>query len=145
MGNLYNAIIAINGWISLTIPAQIVLLFIIAGLSVTQILILAKDYKLRKQLSFSEDRWKVLMHNAPMIVLKLDRHGNILYINTFGATLLGYNRPEELLNQNWLDNFVLHSEIPSLKKLYLEVFNSKLVSPTFKNTIRNKHGQEIAM
>ena len=53
----------------------------------------------------SERRWRSLLENVRLLVVGMDNHGNINYVNPYLLELTGYTR-DEVIDQNWFNYFV---------------------------------------
>ncbi|MCX8167338.1 MAG: PAS domain-containing protein, partial [Candidatus Micrarchaeota archaeon] len=81
------------------------------------------------------------------IVIILDLKGNVKYINTYGANLIGYSF-EQIIGKNWFDNF-----IPSRIRKELKDIFSKIIATNdgikkyyhYENPILTKNGEEIVI
>ncbi|MGB9600273.1 MAG: PAS domain S-box protein, partial [Myxococcota bacterium] len=67
---------------------------------------------------------KAILNSTGLLIVSLDREGNVVFINDSGAELLGY-KPERVIGKNWFEQF-LPDDIKD------EVFN------IFRNIIRGK-------
>ncbi len=79
---------------------------------------------------------------AQVMMLVLDKQGNITLINKKGCEILGYSE-KELIGKNWFDNFLPKKEIDETKK----VFNSLMKGETapfqqHENYIVNAKGEK---
>ncbi len=87
-----------------------------------------------------------LMHYLDIpgvIVLSLDREGNVTYINARGCKMLGYT-PKYVMGKNWFDNFLPEQAGREAKKFYLMALKSKRDIPAdYENPILCKDGKEV--
>ncbi|HOP85830.1 MAG TPA: diguanylate cyclase [Syntrophorhabdaceae bacterium] len=60
-----------------------------------------------------------------VIILILDKNGNIELINKRGCEILGYKK-EELIGKNWFDTFIVDSEKEEVKKVFKGLMNGDL-------------------
>ncbi len=88
----------------------------------------------------AERRWRSLLDNVHLIVVGLDRWGNVNYVNPFFLSLTGYTS-EEVLGKNWFENFLPRSSKQSIKAVFSELLNYK-VYPFYRNAILTKSGEE---
>lgn len=119
------------------------LLMLIMGLRVVMNVI--EKFKLERIVAARDRRWSTLMQSAPMVVLELDRLGNIVYLNNFGVTLFGYLNVASVLHLNWFENFVPSSDAPQRRALYEQVLQENHIEPYLNNTIRTHQGNYIHM
>jgi len=110
------------------------------------VLDLYDKFKLEQHLHQTEARWNSFMANAPLLTLELDREGRILFVNDFGAKLLGYQHLSDLLEFNWFDVFVTQGERQSLKSHYQQIVEgTSPLAPALKVTIRTRHGETLVL
>jgi PAS domain S-box-containing protein len=113
------------------------------SLAVTLMATLVERSRVEQAFFLNEKRLQSVMENAPVMVLELEAHGQITYINDFGLSLLGYENVKDLIGISWFNSFLMPSDIALLKKLYAQIFSGNLVTATFKNAIKCKNGNEI--
>jgi PAS domain S-box-containing protein len=86
----------------------------------------------------SARRWHTLLNNVQMVVVGLDRSGNVEYVNPFFLKLTNY-REEEVLGRNWFENF-----LPDKDNFFGHASFSELLEQDFhsyyENSIRTKNG-----
>ena len=103
------------------------------------------ELKERKQaeavLREAERRWRSLLDNVQLIVVGLDRSGNVNYVNPFFLKLTGYTNPE-VLGKNWFENFVPRSDQQSIHTVFSEVLTDN-AHPYYQNAILTKSGEHI--
>jgi formate hydrogenlyase transcriptional activator len=110
------------------------------------VLDLFEKFKLEQHLHQAEARWKSFMTNAPLLTVELDREGKILFINDFGAKLLGYQCSTDLLDLNWFDVFVPSAERQSRKYQFLQIIDSSISeSPASKAITTTRHGEQLVL
>ena len=88
----------------------------------------------------AERRWRSLLDNVQLIVVGLDRSGNVNYVNPFFLTLTGYTHPE-VLGKNWFENFLPHASQQSTQTVLSEVLTNN-AHPYYRNYILTKSGEE---
>jgi len=104
-----------------------------------------EKYRLEKLLRISDKRWQMMMQNAPVFVMEVDREGNIEYINNYGITLMGYSTLGELKGHNWFDAAFLGNEVDRRKKLFVESVNNLQDVPHFVRTIQTKKRDTLTL
>ncbi|HEY3429979.1 MAG TPA: 7TM diverse intracellular signaling domain-containing protein [Cyclobacteriaceae bacterium] len=124
------------------LPMHMHFLFFALIMGLSTIAHVFDKHKLEKLLQASDKRWQLLMQNAAVFVMELDKKGNILYINDFGINILGYRKVDDLLSKNWFDTFVEESEATSVKSLFERSVDQKEVFPYLKGKICSKQGKE---
>jgi len=88
----------------------------------------------------AERRWRSLLENVQLIVVGLDASGNVNYINPFFVSLTGYTN-EEVLGNNWFENFLPNSTQQSIETDFLQLFTHN-AHPYYRNAILTKSGEE---
>jgi PAS domain S-box-containing protein len=88
----------------------------------------------------AERRWRSLLDNVQLIVVGLDRSGNINYVNPFFLDLTGYTSAE-VLGKNWFENFIPRSHQQSIQTVFSEVLTDNAY-PYYRNAILTKSGEE---
>jgi PAS domain S-box-containing protein len=96
----------------------------------------------QKDIRQERDKAQKYLDIAKVMIVALNREGEITLVNQKGASILGY-QTEELIGKNWFDNFLLKREIESGKKSYIELITGKIeVFDHFEETIVTKSGEE---
>lgn len=102
----------------------------------------ARDISERKQteaaLQESEERYRVLVENSPIGIM-LAQKGKLLYANTAGVNLFGYNSMDEMLGQSLL-KFIHPDSQKALQKRVFEIQHGKTNS-LFEIKITKKNGE----
>lgn len=88
----------------------------------------------------AERRWRSLLDNVQLIVVGLDRWGNINYVNPFFLKLTGYTHLE-VLGKNWFENFLPQAQQQALQVVFSEVLTHNY-HPYYQNLIVTKSGEE---
>lgn len=98
--------------------------------------------KAQLALRMEEERTKLYLDVAAVMLLALDRDGKIQLINPKGCEILGYSQ-EELLGKDWVETALPQSVQADVKKLMQEIFNGN-VEPVecFENSVVTKSGEE---
>lgn len=104
-----------------------------------------EKYKLESQLRISDRRWQLLMQNAHVVVVELDKNGNIMYINNFGTNALGFTKASDLLSRNWFDNFLAVPEVASAKIIFQKILADEGSLPFTKSKVVSKQGKEFTL
>lgn len=87
-----------------------------------------------------ERRWEILFENVNLIVVGLNRMGNVDYVNPFFCEFTGYD-PEEVIGKDWFDNFVPGSYSYDVQGAFLEILKNDF-HPHYENPIVMKSGDE---
>jgi PAS domain S-box-containing protein len=94
------------------------------------------DAKLaEKAVCESEERFKSLSENAPVIIFSLDKNGALSYVNPAWRSLMGYAR-EETLGQK-LANFIPTDYLPKVNRVFNQLVEGQL--PTANLHLRFIH------
>ncbi|MGE5659492.1 MAG: PAS domain S-box protein [Actinomycetota bacterium] len=88
----------------------------------------------------AERRWRSLLDNVQLLVVGLDRFGNINYINPFCLHLMGYTHLE-IWGKNWLETCIPPSQQPRLQTAFSE-FLTQSSHSHYQNSILTKAGEE---
>jgi PAS domain S-box-containing protein len=88
----------------------------------------------------AERRWRSLLDNVQLIVVGLDRLGNINYVNPFFLSLTGYTEPE-VVWKSWFETFLPIANRPTIQGIFSEVLSNN-AHPYYQNSILTKSGEE---
>ena len=88
----------------------------------------------------SEGRARALFDTVHLIVLGLDAHGTVDYVNPFFLQLTGYTR-EETLGQPWIERFLPKGQQDHMLGVFLELVEQDF-HPHYQNSIVTKSGEE---
>ena len=104
----------------------------------------AEDISQRKQverrIKAERDKLRKYFEITQAIVMRLDREKKVKEINKNGCKILGYER-EEVLGEDWVDNFVKKEYKARTDKVFEKAFEDKEVI-NGENTIITKSGTE---
>ncbi len=111
---------------------------------VTLLIAEGRDISDRKQaeaiLQESNRRWQSLLDNVQLLVVGLDRFGDVSYVNSFFLDLTGYSL-SEVIGKNWFTNFLPASQIQPVNIAFHEVLEQNFY-PHYHNPIVLKSGEE---
>lgn len=88
----------------------------------------------------AERRWRSLLENVQLLVVGLDRMGNVEYVNPFFLSLTGYTEVE-VLGKNWFENFLPPCHQQQVNTVFHEVLQDNFY-PHYTNPILTKSGEE---
>ena len=71
------------------------------------------------------DRARQYFDVAGVMMLVLDRHGNVAQINRKGCDILGY-RDDEIIGRNWFDTCLPSNVIDDVKRIFADLMNGNL-------------------
>lgn len=74
------------------------------------------------QLKQSEEKYRLLVENAPCIICTIATDGTIEYVNPYVQRVLGYS-PSEIIGRNWWDLFYPGEMRLQVEKLFLDFTN----------------------
>lgn len=82
---------------------------------------------------------------AGVIMVSLNKHGEVTLINQKGQDVLGYNA-DELVGKNWFDTVVAETNCEEIKLLFNQLIAGKLESAEYvENTVITKNGEELVI
>lgn len=88
----------------------------------------------------ADRRWRSLLDNVQLVVVGLDQHGNVEYINPFFLQLTGYIE-EEVLGKYWFHYFLPSSQRTAVEGCFQEVLEQDF-HPHYQNSVVTKRGEE---
>jgi len=88
----------------------------------------------------AERRWRSLLENVQLLVVGLDRMGNVEYVNPFFLSITGYTQAE-VLGKNWFENFLPPSHQQQVNTVFHEVLEDNFHTH-YINPILTKSGEE---
>jgi PAS domain S-box-containing protein len=70
---------------------------------------IARDITQQKQIAATlleaERRWRSLLENVRLVVVGLDNHGKVEYVNPYFLELVGYTKAE-VIGKDWFETFL---------------------------------------
>lgn len=87
-----------------------------------------------------EEMWENLFDKVNLIVVGLNRMGNVDYINPYFLELTGYEA-DEVMGQDWFDRFLPKAVTYDVQGAFLEVLKNNF-HPYYENPILAKDGEE---
>jgi len=97
--------------------------------------------KIKKSTLKNERSFKTLTNNIDLIVVGLNRMGNVDYINPYFLDLTGYEA-DEVIGKDWFDTFLPKNESFKVQSAFLEILKNDF-HPYYTNSVRLKTGVEI--
>ncbi|MBD1865550.1 MULTISPECIES: PAS domain S-box protein [Trichocoleus] len=144
-GNFYRSEVTVPGagGISATFDFSVKPILDEAG-QVTLLIVEGRDISDRKEaeaiLEESNQRWQSLLDDVQLVVVGLDRLGNVSYVNPFFLSLTGYDA-SEVMGQHWFTNFLPASQIQPVNVAFHKVLEQDF-HPHYHNPIVLKSGEE---
>jgi|GEM_PF-2143313 len=81
-----------------------------------------------------------MMGTKNLLIVALNRRGEITFVNEAGAKILGY-KPEDMLGKNWFENFLPDEIKNKVFKVFKSVINGRLKPyETYQNSVKCKNG-----
>jgi PAS domain S-box-containing protein len=112
--------------------------------NVESILISARDVTDIKaqegELKEVERRWGYLLNNVELVVVGLDRNGNVEYVNPFCLELTGYEAAE-VIGRPWFETFLPKSQQRPVREVFQELIDQEFHAH-YQNPIVTKGGEE---
>ncbi len=110
-----------------------------------QIIIISHDVtgeqRTKEKLKKERDRFKQYIDIAGVILLTLDKKGNVLLINKKGCEVLGYSQ-KELIGQNWMEKIIRPEDLEELKKVHKITISGKFNYYHHDNIVLTKNREE---
>ncbi len=97
--------------------------------------------KIEANLQEFNRRWRSVLDNIQMIVVELDRHGNVEYVNPYYLKLTQFS-PEEVIGKNWFTTCVPSYLQIDLAEAFGELLNDKDLPSYYENPILLKSQEE---
>lgn len=88
----------------------------------------------------AERRWRSLLENVQLLVVGLDRRGNVEYVNPFLLSLAGYTQAE-VVGKNWFENFLPPLHQQQVNTVFQECLEHNFHT-YYTNPILTKSGEE---
>lgn len=125
-----------------TLPPAISIPFvlILTGMSIELIREVLKVSALKGKLFANEKNWTSLLNEMQLIAVKIDPEGKVKFVNPYYSLKTGFVA-HEILNKQWLNNFVSDSESEKLKNNF--DISSGITPAHFQNRILTKKGEEL--
>ncbi|MBY9006364.1 MAG: PAS domain S-box protein [Candidatus Lokiarchaeota archaeon] len=110
------------------------------------VFILSEDITFFKNIEFSlkseRERANLYLNTAEVIILALDRKGNIILLNKKGYEVLEYNEGE-LIEKNWFELCIPPFKKDEVYSVFTRIINGKLeITEYFENPIISRTGKE---
>lgn len=88
-----------------------------------------------------KEKAQLYLDIAEVIMLVLDRNGNVSLINSKGLRVLGYSK-EEIIGKNWFLNFITDEQKHQIHTVFDSLINNNSSAPDyFENDIITKSGE----
>ena len=93
-------------------------------------------------LTNEREKLRAYINVAQVVLVVIDRHGDVVLINKKGCEVLGY--PEEkIIGTNWFDNYLPESTSDKTKKVFNQLLKNRTkLSEYYDNSIIRSNGEE---
>ena len=93
--------------------------------------------------TFDDDKnlTDIYLEIAGVIIIVLDKRGNVVLINKKGCDVLGLER-SSIIGKNWFKNFIPQHSFHKIFINFKKLMNGKVPEKFFENNIINKNGEE---
>ena len=120
-------------------------LFLVLVMGLRMVVNINERFRLERIVQSTDRRWQSLMNHAPVFIMELDRNGNIIHINPYGAKLLDYSSPDELLGRNWFDIAPPETEANARKKVFIDTIDKQWDLPYLVTPIQSRWGNKLSV
>jgi len=102
-----------------------------------------KDSRITDDIIEKEQKWERLFDNVNLVVVGLNRMGNVDYINPFFLELTGYEA-DEVIGKDWFANFLPGTYSYDVQGTFLEILKNNF-HPYYENPILTSEGKELSI
>lgn len=103
---------------------------------------IAEKRKTEAKLREEKNKFQMYLDIAAIMIVVLDKSGNVKLINKKGCKILGF-KEHEILEKNWFDNFIPDEEKLIVRNVQFSVLNKNIDKyETFENYVLTKSGQK---
>lgn len=104
---------------------------------------ITKEEETQKRLANEKNKAQQYIDIARVMILVLDKNGNISLINKRGCELLGYQEASELVGKNWFESFIPQEDRKKISELFGGMLKEGAEVPEYvENKIITKTGEE---
>ncbi|EKE15723.1 MAG: signal transduction histidine kinase with CheB and CheR activity [uncultured bacterium] len=104
---------------------------------------ITKEEETQKKLDNEKNKAQQYIDIARVMILVLDKNGNISLINKRGCELLGYQEASELVGKNWFESFIPQKDREKITEFFRDMFKGGSdISEYVENKIITKTGEE---
>lgn len=97
------------------------------------------SYNLDLKVKQKEKEWEELLDSINLLIVKLDKEGNVVSINSFLQSFTGYQNAE-LVGKNWIDLMASDSDKTAIQNTFNSLMSGEEL-PVYKNSIKHKNGE----
>ncbi len=95
----------------------------------------------RKEVTADRNTVRQYLDVAGVLILVLDRGGNITLINKKGCEILGYSE-KALLGKNWFEHFLSPDTVPMVKKIFEQIMKGEIqYNEYYENEVITRSGE----
>ena len=102
---------------------------------------ITQQKKIAATLLESERRWRSLLENVRLVVVGLDNHGKVEYVNPCFLDLVGYTK-EEIIGKDWFETFLPSHLRHRGQNNFLELLEQEFYNIHNQSIILTKTGEE---
>ncbi len=77
--------------------------------------------KANEQLEYERNLFELYMDTADIMLLALDKHKNVMYINKKGVEMVGAANKNEVIGKNWFKSFLPSNLEPSIDEIFQNI------------------------
>ncbi len=85
----------------------------------------------------NEKRWRTLLENVQLLVVRLDNQGKIQYMNPYFLQATGYQE-SEILQKNWFTHFIAEPDRAAVQNAFMKIEQNV----QYQNAILTKSGEQ---
>ena len=101
---------------------------------------IAELERAEKETSENENRWRTLVENIGLIVISLDRHGNVDFVNPHFTDITGFEE-EDVLGKHWFSHFLPEGQRSEVYDAFVALLESDF-NEQYQNAIVTKDDEE---
>jgi PAS domain S-box-containing protein len=132
--------LVLNNYIESIYTLPFFLVIFVVSMSLSIFLGVLSVTKVTEQIREKEEMWENLFDQVNLIVIGLNRMGNVDYINPYFLELTGYEA-DEVMGMDWFDKFLPKAVTYDVQGAFLEVLKNNF-HPYYENPILTKSGKE---
>jgi PAS domain S-box-containing protein len=132
--------LVINDYVRSLLLLPFVLVLFVVAMSLAIFLNILSVTKETDEIRKKEEMWVSVFDNVNLIVVGLNRMGNVDYINPYFLELTGFEA-DEVIGQDWFDKFLPKAVTYDVQGAFLEVLKNNF-HPYYENPVLTKKGEE---
>ncbi len=101
-----------------------------------------REKEAKRKLTRERDRAQNYLETAEVMMVVIDRNGNVIQANRKASEVLGYDK-EEIIGKNWFENFIPEREREEIWNVFQEIITNITDGfEYFENPVLTKNGKE---